>query len=67
MFDILFLKEILTMKLNEIELIPDFTHHRYVIDMNNPEDWLRHYNEGEEVVNDFILPRGPMQLEVLTV
>ena len=55
------------MKLNEIELIPDFTHHRYVIDMNNPEDWLRHYNEGEEVVNDFILPRGPMQLEVLTV
>ena len=49
------------MKLAEMEKIPDFTGHKYVIDMMNPKDWVRHYNEGGEVVNDFILPRGPRQ------
>ena len=49
------------MKLAEMEKIPDFTNHRYIIRMMEPSDWLRHYNEGGEVVNDFILPRGPRQ------
>ncbi len=49
------------MKLTEMEKIPNFTNHRYVIRMMDPADWLRHYNEGGEVVNDFILPRGPRQ------
>lgn len=49
------------MELKEMEQIPEFTNHKYVIDMMDPKDWARHYNEGEEVVNDFILPRGPLQ------
>lgn len=49
------------MELKKMEALADFTGHRYVIDMMNPEHWLRHYNEGTEVVNDFILPRGPRQ------
>lgn len=49
------------MELKKMEEIENFTDHKYVIDMMNPKDWLRHYNEGEEVVNDFILPRGPRQ------
>ena len=44
-----------------MEEIENFTDHKYIIDMMNPKDWLRHYNEGEAVVNDFILPRGPRQ------
>ena len=47
------------MLLKDMEKIPNFTNHRYVIRMMEPADWLRHYNEGGEVVNDFILPRGP--------
>lgn len=54
-------KEVETMKLAEMEKVADFTDHKYVIDMMNPNDWIRHYNEGGEVVNDFILPRGPRQ------
>ena len=46
------------MKLAEMEKIRDHTNHRYIIRMMEPSDWLRHYNEGGEVVNDFILPRG---------
>lgn len=49
------------MELKDMEQIPEFTNHKYVIDMMDPKDWARHYNEGDEVVNDFILPRGPMQ------
>lgn len=49
------------MELKDMEAIHDFTDHKYVIDMMNPKDWVRHYNEGGEVVNDFILPRGPRQ------
>ncbi|MBQ1908126.1 MAG: cupin domain-containing protein [Firmicutes bacterium] len=49
------------MKLKDMEKIADFTNHRYVIRMMEPSDWLRHYNEGGEVVNDFILPRGPRE------
>ena len=49
------------MELKDMEQVPEFTNHKYVIDMMDPKDWARHYNEGDEVVNDFILPRGPMQ------
>lgn len=49
------------MELSEMEKIPNFTRYKYVIDMMDPNDWARHYNEGDEVVNDFILPRGPLQ------
>ena len=49
------------MELKDMEKISSFTNHKFVIDMMDPQDWLRHYNEGEEVVNDFILPRGPLQ------
>ncbi|MGC2872304.1 cupin domain-containing protein [Ihubacter sp. rT4E-8] len=31
---------------------------RILIRMNEPEDWLRTWDEGTQVVNDFILPRG---------
>lgn len=31
---------------------------RILIRMNEPEDWLRSWDEGTQVVNDFILPRG---------
>ncbi len=40
-----------------MEKINHFTKHQYVIEMMNKDHWLRHFNEGEEVVNDFILPR----------
>lgn len=49
------------MLLKDMEAIHDYTHHKYVIKMMDPKDWIRHYNEGGEVVNDFILPRGPRQ------
>lgn len=32
--------------------------YRYLIRMNEPEDWLRHWDEGTQVVNDFIFPQG---------
>lgn len=47
------------MELKEMEKIPNFTAHKYIIRMMDPNDWVCHYNEGSEVVNDFILPRGP--------
>ncbi len=31
---------------------------RILIHMNDPEEWLRSWDEGTQVVNDFILPRG---------
>ena len=34
-------------------------YHKYLIRMNEPEDWLRHWDEGTQVVNDFIFPYGP--------
>lgn len=46
------------MKLAEMEQIPSFSQHQYVIKMMDPADWKCHYNEGDEVVNDFVLPRG---------
>ncbi|MDD3410063.1 MAG: cupin domain-containing protein [Eubacteriales bacterium] len=49
------------MELKAMEAVHDFTDHKYVIDMMDPKDWVRHYNEGGEVVNDFVLPRGPRQ------
>lgn len=39
---------------------------RYLIRMNNPEDWLRHWDEGTQVVNDFILPRGPFEKDEMS-
>ncbi len=49
------------MDLKKMEEIRDYTGHKYIIKMMDPNDWIRHYNEGSEVVNDFILPRGPRQ------
>lgn len=49
------------MNLNDMEKIHNYSNHKYVIKMMDPNDWLRHYNEGGQVVNDFILPRGPRQ------
>ncbi len=36
-------------------------YHRFIIDMNNPDHWLRHWDEGTQVVNDFIFPQGPYE------
>ena len=52
------------MKLADMEKVPDFTNHRYVIRMMDPGDWVCHYNEGDEVVNDFVLPYGPHMKEM---
>lgn len=49
------------MNLNDMEKIHNYSNHKYVIKMMDPNDWIRHYNEGGQVVNDFILPRGPRQ------
>lgn len=49
------------MELKQMEQVRDYTDHKYVIKMMDPKDWIRHYNEGGEVVNDFILPRGVRQ------
>lgn len=49
------------MELQKMEEILDYTNHKYIIKMMDPEDWIRHFNEGGEVVNDFILPRGSRQ------
>lgn len=51
------------MKLADMERIPNFDRHKFVIRMMDPQDWACHYNEGDEVVNDFILPRGPEMKE----
>lgn len=39
---------------------------KYVIHMNDSADWLRHYDEGTQVVNDFILPVGPHQKDEMS-
>lgn len=39
---------------------------RYLIRMNEPSDWLRHWDEGTQVVNDFILPRGPYEKDEMS-
>lgn len=52
------------MNLAEMEQIPDFINDKFVIRMMDPKDWACHYNEGSEVVNDFILPRGPRMIEM---
>ena len=52
------------MKLSDMERVPDFTKHRFVIRMMNPDDWASHFNEGDEVVNDFVVPRGPHMQEM---
>lgn len=39
---------------------------RYLIHMNDPKDWLRHWEEGTQVVNDFILPRGPYEKDEMS-
>ena len=36
-------------------------YHKFLIRMNEPEDWLRHWDEGTQVVNDFIFPYGPYE------
>lgn len=36
-------------------------YHKFLIRMNEPEDWLRHWDEGTQVVNDFIFPQGPYE------
>lgn len=40
--------------------------HKYIIKMLDPADWLRHYDEGTQDVNDFILPRGPRQQDEMS-
>ena len=47
-----------------MEKVPDFTNGKFVIKMMDPADWACHYNEGTEVVNDFILPYGPRMKEM---
>lgn len=49
------------MDLKQMESVHDYTDRKCVIKMMDPSDWIRHYNEGDEVVNDFVLPRGPRQ------
>ena len=39
---------------------------RYLIRMNNSEDWLRHWDEGTQVVNDFLLPIGPYEKDEMS-
>lgn len=39
---------------------------KYLIRMNEPEDWLRHWDEGTQVVNDFILPIGPYEKDEMS-
>lgn len=51
------------MKLADMEKVQNFTQHKFVIKMMDPKDWACHYNEGEEVVNDFVLPHGPHMKE----
>ena len=41
-------------------------YHRYLIRMNEPEDWLRHWDEGTQVVNDFIFPQGPYEKDEMS-
>ena len=51
------------MNLEEMEKVANFDHHKFVIKMLDPKDWACHYNEGSEVVNDFVLPHGPHMKE----
>lgn len=37
---------------------------QYLFRMLEPEDWVRHYDEGTQDVNDFILPYGPHGKEI---
>nr|WP_289767751.1 cupin domain-containing protein [uncultured Acetatifactor sp.] len=39
---------------------------KYLIKMNDPKDWIRHWDEGTQVVNDFILPRGPHEKDEMS-
>lgn len=39
---------------------------KYLIKMNAPKDWIRHWDEGTQVVNDFILPRGPHEKDEMS-
>lgn len=39
---------------------------KYLIDMNDPKDWIRHWDEGTQVVNDVILPRGPHEKDEMS-
>lgn len=41
-------------------------YHKFLIRMNQPEDWLRHWDEGAQVVNDFILPHGPYEKDEMS-
>ena len=41
-------------------------YHRFLIRMNEPEDWLRHWDEGTQVVNDFIFPQGPYEKDEMS-
>jgi len=36
----------------------------YLIRMLEPEDWKAHFDEGTQVINDFILPYGPHGKEI---
>lgn len=47
------------MNLRDMEAVHDFSGHKYVMKMMEPEGWKRHLSEPTEVVNNFILPRGP--------
>ncbi len=51
------------MELQEMEQVNNFDNHKFVIKMMDPKDWACHYNEGDEVVNDFILPFGASMRE----
>lgn len=39
---------------------------KYLIKMNDSSDWIRHWDEGTQVVNDFILPRGPHEKDEMS-
>ena len=41
-------------------------YHRFLIRMNEPEDWLRHWDEGTQVVNDFIFPQGTYEKDEMS-
>ena len=41
-------------------------YHKFLIRMNEPVDWLRHWDEGTQVVNDFIFPQGPYEKDEMS-
>ena len=44
----------------------EIMYEKYLIQMNDPKDWIRHWDEGTQVVNDFTLPRGPYEKDEMS-